>query len=189
MEFWSEVWQRQLEVWLCLMLTFSSPGSAIWIRNASRQIDMETKCSVSKLTILTRRDTDLGSRVILVTINVHPKRFLFSGGFFTFQLNASFREIIKVLIKFFTAPILTTDALLSICSEQCLKMQQVSITNALSYFLIYKLRALPRGDRYPNRFNSIFEFRWKMIKFNIQFNTIPWKFNSNNYLQYLTNKN
>ena len=156
MEFWSEVWQRQLEVWLCLMLTFSSPGSAIWIRNASRQIDMETKCSVSKLTILTRRDTDLGSRVILVTTNVHPKRFLFSGGFFTFQLNASFREIIKVLIKFFTAPILTTDALLSICSEQCLKMQQVSITNALSYFLIYKLPPtsdLQTGqDRQPQTF-------------------------------------
>ena len=34
---------------LCLMLTFSSPGSAIWIRNASRQrINIKTLCSVSK---------------------------------------------------------------------------------------------------------------------------------------------
>ena len=65
------------------------------------------------------------------------------------------------------------DTKLSFCKDACLSMQEVAITNALSYFLIYKLRTLPRGDRYPNRFNSIFEFRQKMI----QFNTISQKFN------------
>ena len=39
-----------------------------------------------------------------------------------------------------------------------------------------------RGERYPNWFNSIFEFRQKMIQFNIQFNIISQKFNSKNYL-------
>ena len=34
---------------------------------------------------------------------------------------------------------------------------------------------------YPNWFNSIFEFRQKMIQFNIQFNTISQKINSENY--------
>ncbi len=39
-----------------------------------------------------------------------------------------------------------------------------------------------RGERYPNWFNSIFEFRQKMIQFNIQFNIISQKFNSKDYL-------
>ena len=39
-----------------------------------------------------------------------------------------------------------------------------------------------RGERYPNRFNSIIEFRQKIIQFNIQFNIISQKFNSKNYL-------
>ena len=38
-----------------------------------------------------------------------------------------------------------------------------------------------RGVRYQNWFNLMFEFRQKVIKFNIQFNTISLKFNSNNY--------
>ena len=42
-------------------------------------------------------------------------------------------------------------------------------------------RGTTRGERYPNWFNSIFEFRQKMIQFNIQFNTISQKINSENY--------
>ena len=45
----------------------------------------------------------------------------------------------------------------------------------------YLHRPGARGERYPNWFNSIFEFRQKMIQFNIQFNTISQKFNSENY--------
>ena len=175
---------KRFGFWLCLMLTFSSPASAFWILNVSRHyLQFKTGCSVSKRTQMPRirRDTGNGWRVFLVPMNVHPKRFLFSGGVCTFQLNAFSRKLItqrKTLI-------LTPETSFSFCKELCLSMQEVAITNALSYFLIYKLRTLPRGDRYPNRFNSIFEFRQKMI----QFKTISWKFNSNKYsFQYLTKK-
>ena len=46
-----------------------------------------------------------------------------------------------------------------------------------------------RGERYPNWFNSIFEFCQKMIQFNIQFNSISRKFNSRDYpIQYFSQK-
>ena len=121
-------------------------------------------------------------------MSVHPKRFLFSGGVCTFQLNAFSRTHIAKLNKkdkTLTNPTFTPETSFSLCKELCLSMQEVAITNALSYFLIYKLRALPRGDRYPNRFNSIFEFCQKMI----QFNSISRKFNSKNYpIQYFSQK-
>ena len=169
--------------WLRLLLTFSSPGRAICLPKASRQeIQMQTGgYSVSK----TQRHTGHGWRVILVPMNVHPKRFLISdsGGFCTFQLNAFSRNRIVDLVKKNTD--VSLDTKLSFCKDACLSMQEVAFTNALPYFLIYKLRVLPRGDRYPNRFNSIFEFRQKMI----QFKTFSWKFNSNKYsIQYLTKK-
>ena len=72
-------------------------------------------------------------------MNVHPKRFLFSGSFCTFQLNAFSRKLItqrKTLL-------LTPETSFSFCKELCLSMQEVAITNALSYFLIYKIRVLP----------------------------------------------
>ena len=128
---------RRFGFLLCLMLTFSSPGSAFWILNVSRHyLQLKTGCSVSKIQ---KRDTGNGWRVILVPMNVHPKRFLFSGGFCTFQLNAFSRKLItqrKTLI-------LTPETSFSFCKELCLSMQEVAITNALSYFLIYKLRVLP----------------------------------------------
>ena len=147
---------------------------------------------------MTRRDTGNGWRVFLVPMSVHPKRFLFSGSFCTFQLNAFSRTHIAKLNKkdkTLTNPIFTPETSFSLCKELCLSMQEVAITHALSYFLIYKLRALPRGDRYPNRFNSIFEFCQKMIhsifdsillypRFNSKYYSIQnklWWFNSKYY--------
>ena len=39
----------------------------------------------------------------------------------------------------------------------------------------------PSPVRYPNWFNSMFEFRSKLIQFNIRFKIISWKFNSKDY--------
>ena len=54
---------------------------------------------------------------------------------------------------------------------------------------ILRLNLGGRGERYPNWFNSIFEFCQKIIQFNIQFNSISRKFNSKDYpIQYFSQK-